>query len=610
MSTASPVPRIESALLANDRCAGQLAPPAPRGSSVLALPAPLRASALALFAPLCAGVLALAAPLHAGGPDAEAAPPGLVLVPGGRTKIGLETSDLKRLLEADPKSQDYAGVLSAETPQHELVVPSFYLMATEVTNEQYAAYLRATGRRAPYTWAAAAIAKGRDAYLAELEAARDAAIAEGRPVPDAQPFEDRAWWDEHWRDAEFAVPAGDELRPVVFVDWSDARAYARWAGLRLMTEFEYQRAVRGDSTRAYPWGDAWDSEKFAATSLLKKKSGLFPAGSFPAGASKQGLFDLAGNAWEWTSSAYVPYPGYEVKVYTFGFGAKTRQVNAVADYTPGRKVVVGGSVQNGSLMARATTRRAAEPDQASDALGFRCAATPSPGVDLASAFLADELTPNARPLEDGATVVFEPEACVAAQRWDVAPVTTSTAPPGYAAITDQRFVLFTPVKQIACTDLPGFERLTLERLTTTGALPCLGFFATNVRLVEPALDPGLYLVSYRAQGLRKPLPNEKEPRLEDVLGLDPALDWLVFSRLDGTPVRAVRQTLSWGTARDGRAVLVEPEAVPRTEAAPSAERLLRLELDLPTRARGKELLFELLLRFEPGVLAGAWRRTS
>ena len=94
---------------------------------------------------------ALAASLHVGGPGAETLPPGLVLVPGGRTKIGLERADLKRLLEADPRSAEYAGALSAETPQHELVVPGFFLMTTEVTNEQYAAFLRASGRRAPYT---------------------------------------------------------------------------------------------------------------------------------------------------------------------------------------------------------------------------------------------------------------------------------------------------------------------------------------------------------------------------------------------------------------------------------------------------------------------------
>ncbi|MBI5365063.1 MAG: SUMF1/EgtB/PvdO family nonheme iron enzyme [Planctomycetes bacterium] len=548
---------------------------------------------------------------QAPGPRApvDVLPPGLVLVPGGKTKIGTEVGDLKRLLEADPKSQGYAGALSAETPMHERSVPSFFLMTTEVVNEQYAGYLRSTGRRAPYAWAAKAIAEGRELYLAELERQKQEALAASRPVPDPIPFDDRAWWSENWRGKDFSVPVGDELRPVVFVDWNDARDYARWAGLRLMSEFEYQRAARGDSARTYPWGDDWDSEKYAATSLAKKKGGAFPAGSFPAGASKQGVLDLAGNVWEWTSSPYAAYPGYEVKVYEFGFGAKTRQVNAVADWTPGKQVVVGGSFQNGSLMARATTRRAAERDQASDALGFRCAASLAPGLDLAEAILADELTSNARPLEDGALVAFAPDECAAAQRWTSEPSTALGAPPGYARVTDHRFALFTPVKQLACNDRVGFERLSLERIAQTGAAPCVGFFATNARVVEPELEPGVYLVAWRAQGLRREGPNEKHPTLEEALGLDPRLDWLIFSRLDGTPARALRVDLEWVGTRAPEAVLVEPESAPRTDTAPSRDRVLRLELVLPTKTRGKGLFLRLALRFEPGVLDGAWRLT-
>src|SRR5687767_5120696 len=74
-------------------------------------------------------------------------PPGLVHVPGGKTTIGIEVRELERLLAADRNSQNYAGALSAETPQHEVVVPAFDLMVTEVTNEQYAAYVAARGAR-------------------------------------------------------------------------------------------------------------------------------------------------------------------------------------------------------------------------------------------------------------------------------------------------------------------------------------------------------------------------------------------------------------------------------------------------------------------------------
>jgi formylglycine-generating enzyme required for sulfatase activity len=520
----------------------------------------------------------------------------------------MERAELKRLLEADPKSQDYAGALSAETPQHEAHVPGFFLQVNEVTNEQYAVFVRATGRRPPFHWGAASIARGRDEYLAELEAQKEEALASSRPVPDAVPFDEQAWWSANWPGKPASIPPGDELRPVVFVDWDDARAYARWAGLRLPTEHEYQRAVRGDSDRRYPWGDEWDSERYAATSLLRKRSGAWPVGSFAAGASKQGVFDLAGNVWEWTASEYVPFAGYEVETFEFGFGTKLRRVDAVADWTPGKRVVVGGSFQNGNLMARATTRRATDPAQVSDALGFRCAASTLPGLDVVQALFDDELTVNARPREDGSTVEFALDAVVAAERWEQAPVLSSSAPAGYATIAAHHCVAFTPVKQLPVNDFVGFERLTHERFAEAGRPMTLGFFTTNVPIVEPALEPGTWFVGYRARGRKGDL-GARAAAVEEKLALDPAADWLVFSRLDGTPALAVRQRLEWGSTRASRAVFVEPEAAPRTDGAPSDERLLRLELTLPTRTRGKGIVLPLVLRAAPGVFAGEWRMT-
>jgi formylglycine-generating enzyme required for sulfatase activity len=537
--------------------------------------------------------------------SAEAPPPGLVLVPGGRTRVGLEVSELKKILEADPDSNNYAGVLSAETPQHERTLESFFLMLTEVTSEQYAAYLRATGRRPPYAWGRGVIEAGRAAWLAEQEHKRQAAVAAGQPTPEPESFDARAWWDEHWQGAAFAVPAGDERRPVVFVDVHDARAYARWAGLRLPTEFEYQRAVRGESTREYPWGDEWDNERFAATSLLRKKSGAFPVGSFPAGASKQGLLDLAGNVWEWTSSAYVPYPGYELKVYEFGFGAKVRQVNAVADWRPSQRVVVGGSFQNGKLMARATTRRPTDETQTSDALGFRCAASLAPGFDLASAILEEELTPNARPQEEGGSIEFDVRATVAGQHWEVAARGAGTLE-AYALISEHRYALFTPVRQVECTDIVGFERLAAG--APAGVV--LGFLSTNLHGIEPAIEPGTYFLSYRAHGARRAAqPADKGPSLDERLGLDASSDWLFLTRIDGTPVTAWRTHVDWGLSHEGHAALVDAQSTPRTDAAPATERTLRFDLFLATRTSKKGLVFPIVLRAAPGELDGSWRLT-
>lgn len=476
-------------------------------------------------------------------------PPGLVLVPGGRTAIGIGVKDLERLLASDRALQEYAGSLSAETPRHELRLPSFHLMATEVTNEQYAAYVRAADVRPPEHWGDAAIRAGAQLFFEDHERARAAALAEGRAAPEPPAFDRRAWWEANWRSSPWRIPEGEERHPVVFVDHDDARGYARWAGLRLPSEFEYQRAVRGGSERAYPWGNDWDDERYAATILARKKSGARPVASFPAGASREGIHDLAGNVWEWTSSPYVAYPGYAPRMYELGFGSKARTVNAVADFNPAQRVVVGGSFQNNALMARATARRAADPEQATDALGFRCAASARPGVDQARAILDDELTANLRPLEGGEVVAYEPEETVAWERWDHAAPEGDPPPRGYAVITRYRHVLWTPVRELRATDEGAFERASVEEGPVA-----LGFLSANVALEEPPLAPGVYLVSYRARG--RPRPGSASVRrgapVEETLALDVERDHLIFTALDTRPVLARELHVGYGNLREGR----------------------------------------------------------
>lgn len=565
-------------------------------------------SSLLLAVALFLGVSARSEPR-----PADVVPPSCVFVPGGRTRIGSEAAAIKRLLETDPDCIPFAGTLWGETPQQEVAVEDFFLMATEVTHEQYEAYLRATLTRPPFTWGRAAIAVARDEWLAQLEKRREdaAASAPAAPFEEQHPFDEQHWWSENWRGKPFAIPAGDALAPVVFVDWHDADAYARWAGLRLMSELEYERAVRGDTTRAYPWGDEWDAERFAATNEFPRAGGPFLVGSFPAGASKQGVFDLAGNVWEWTSSAYAPFPGYELKVYEFGYGAKSRQVNAIADFSPEQRVAVGGSYRNGRLMARATTRRGTDPLQSSDALGFRCAASERPCLDVAARLLATDLTPNALPREGGAAVELDGTRPVGAERWDATPSAFRSAPAGYAVITAHRHVTFVPVRQIAATDAATFERLTHERLGSDGHALTLGVLATDVALVEPALAPGTYFVAARARGKRRvdDPRNDRGAAFELAADLDPALDSIVFCALDGTPRATIVQRVELTAQRDPRVTFLDPVATPRTDGPPITERTLRLEPWIASRIRGKGFAFTLSLRAEPGAFDGAWRAT-
>jgi len=139
--------------------------------------------------------------------------------------------------------------------------------------------------------------------------------------PVARIFVDGFWIDKHevtnrryqrCVDAGVCVvPIGSELgdrgradHPVAILSWRQATDYCRWAGKRLPSEAEWEKAARGPDGRRYPWGDAFEPERANAGYTL----GLGPVGEHPSGASPYGVLDMAGSAWEWTSSLYRPYP--------------------------------------------------------------------------------------------------------------------------------------------------------------------------------------------------------------------------------------------------------------------------------------------------------------
>jgi iron(II)-dependent oxidoreductase len=160
--------------------------------------------------------------------------------------------------------------------------------------------------------------------------------------------------------------------PVVHVCFHEAQAFARWAGKRLPTEAEWEKAARWDPSsgrsRRYPWGD--EDPGPGQANLGQRHLSPAPVGAYPDGASPLGVHQLIGDVWEWVDTDFHGYPGFAAFPY--------REYSEVF-FGPRYKVLRGGSFGTDPAACRGTFRNWDYPVRRQIFSGFRCARDPRPG---------------------------------------------------------------------------------------------------------------------------------------------------------------------------------------------------------------------------------------
>jgi formylglycine-generating enzyme required for sulfatase activity len=267
----------------------------------------------------------------------------LILIPAGNFGRGAAPEHLALMFDLCPLCDP--GTVADQSPSRSIYLDVYWIDKTEVTVAQFTKFINETG------------------YITTAEQKGSGSV-----------FNPTAGWTAlpgaTWRNS---IPVGDTNTnyPVSQVSWHDAVAYCAWAGRRLPTEAEWEKAARGVDGRLFPWGNGEPDGTLLSFNL--NAGGAVPVGSFPAGSSPYGVLDMSGNLWEWVADYY------DESYYSY---APDR--NPLGPSAGDGRTIRGGSwatLRDTELVYATTTFRLWNyPDISSNALGFRCAIDSTPSA--------------------------------------------------------------------------------------------------------------------------------------------------------------------------------------------------------------------------------------